>query len=248
MRRQLHAEFLKLRSVRTTWLFLAVTAAVVALAVIAQAVTASGGDDLPPLSDPETQLMLFQSASGLAPVIAVLLGTLGLATEVRHHTLASTFLAEPRRTRVLAAKSVATFTLGAVLGLVAAATAVTGSWLVLLATSNDVVADTDRVLASVAGTMFAAALAALLGLGIGGIVRNQAAAIGAALIVMLAVEPLLGAFVPSFAAWLPSAIASRIAGAAPQADPGLVASAGLYGAYVAAALGAAAVVVRRADV
>ena len=247
MRRQLHAELLKIRSVRTTWLFLAVTAAVVALAVIAQAVTASGGD-LPPVSDPETQLMLFQSASGLAPVIAVLLGTLGLATEVRHHTLASTFLAEPRRERVLAAKAVATFALGAVLGLVAAATAVVGSWLVLLVTSTSLVADTDRILASVAGTMFAAALAALLGLGIGGIVRNQAAAIGVALIVMLAVEPLLGAFVPSLAIWLPSAIASGIAGAAPDADPGVVASAGLYGAYVGAALGAAAVVVRRADV
>lgn len=247
MRDQLHAEVLKLRSVRTTWLFLAVTAAVVALAVIAQAVTASGGD-LPPVSDPETQLMLFQSASGLAPVIAVLLGTLGLATEVRHHTLASTFLAEPRRERVVAAKAVATFGLGAVLGLVAAGTAVIGSWLILLVTSTDLVADTGRILASVAGTMFAAALAALLGLGIGGIVRNQAAAIGTALVVMLAVEPLLGAFVPGFAAWLPSAIASRIAGAAPDADPSLAAAASLYGAYALAALVAAVAVVRRTDV
>jgi hypothetical protein len=247
MRDQLRAELLKLRSVRTTWIFLAVTAAVVVLAVIAQAVTASGGD-LPPVSDPETQLMLFQSASGLAPVIAVLLGTLGLATEVRHHTLASTFLVEPRRQRVLAAKAVATFALGAGLGLVAAATAAVGSWLVLLVTTTGLVADTDRILASVAGTTFAAALAALLGLGIGGIVRNQAAAIGAALIVMLAVEPLLGAFVPNLAAWLPSAVASRIAGAAPDADPGLTTSASLYGAYALAALAGAMAVVRRADV
>lgn len=247
MRHQLRAELLKFRSVRTTWLFLGGTATVVALAVIAQALTAMSGD-LPPVSDPETQLMLYQSASGLAPVIAVVLGTLGLATEVRHHTLASTFLASPRRERVVAAKAVATLAVGAVLGLVAVATAVVSSWLVLQITSTALVADTDRILASAAGTTFAAAIAGLLGLGIGGMVRNQAAAIGMALVVTLAVEPLLGAFVPSLAPWMPSALASGIAGAAPDAYPGLVASMALYGGYTLTAVAAAVAVVRRIDV
>lgn len=247
MRNQLRAESLKFLSVRTTWLFMAVTAAVVALAVIAQAVTANGVD-LPPVSDPETQLMLFQSTSGLAPVIAVVFGTLGIATEVRHHTLAATLLAQPRRERVVAAMAIASLAAGAVLGLVAAATAVAGSFVVLVVGSTALVADTGRVTASVAGTTLAAGMAALLGLGIGGIVRNQAVAIGAALVVMLAVEPLLGAFVPSLAPWLPSAIASTIAGATPDADPGLVAAVALYGGYALAALAGAVVVVEHADV
>ena len=78
--------------------------------------------------------------------------------------------------------------------------------------------------------------------------RNQAAAIGVALVVTLAVEPLLGAFVPSLAPWMPSALASGIAGAAPDAYPGLGASMALYGGYTLAAMAGAVAVVRRVDV
>ena len=246
MRTQLHAEILKLRSVRTTWLFVGVTAAVTLLAVIAQALTAGG--DLPPVSDPETQRMLFTSATGLAPVAAVLLGTLGVSSEIRHHTLASTLLIEPRRGVVLAAKAVATAAAGGLLGLVAAVTAAASSWVVLATTSTPLVIDTDPVLAATGGTVVAGALAALLGLGIGGIARNQAAAIGVALVLLLAVEPLVGAFLPGVATWLPSAVASRIASAAPDAVPGLSASVALYAGYALAAVAAAGIVLRRVDV
>jgi len=87
----------------------------------------------------------------LAPAIAVVLGTLGLATEVRHHTLASTFLASPRRERVVSRRSLWR-------------RARTGRGhhsphLHLARTPDHVpqplVADTDRILASVAGTTFA---------------------------------------------------------------------------------------------
>lgn len=248
MRRSLHAELLKLVSVRTTWLFASITVLVVALAVLAQAITAGSDAGLPPLADPETQRMLFVSGTGIAPVIAVVFGTLAITTEGRHHTLASTFLAEPRRWVVLVGKSVATAVAGCVLGALAVATGALGAWLVLLATTTEPVVPVDRVLATLGGATLAGALAALLGLGIGGVLRNQAAAIGVALVLLLAVEPLIASFVPEATPWMPSQIATRIAGASPDADPGLIASAVTYLAYVGVAWLGALATLRAADV
>lgn len=248
MRRSLHAELLKLLTVRTTWLFAGVTVLVVGLAVLAQAITAGSDTGLPPLADPETQRMLFVSGTGIAPVVAVVFGTLAITTEGRHHTLASTLLAEPRRHVVLIGKTAATAIAGGVIGLIAVGTGVFGARAVLLATTTESVVPMDRVLEVLGGTTLAGALAALLGLGIGGVLRNQAAAIGVALVLLLAVEPLVATFLPAVTPWMPSQIATRIAGAAADADPGLAASVAAYLGYVAVAWVGALATLRAADV
>ena len=60
---------------------------------------------------------LFAQAGG-AYVFAIVLGALGMTQELRHQTLTSTFLAEPRRNKVMVAKMAAYGVIGAIYGAV----------------------------------------------------------------------------------------------------------------------------------
>ena len=97
MRSLLAAEVLKLRTTRTTWVLLLVGALLAG--VTAAALVGSGS-----LED-DRALALAQGAS-FAAFLALVLGALLVTSEYRHGTITTTFLGEPRRGRVLAAKLV----------------------------------------------------------------------------------------------------------------------------------------------
>lgn len=242
----IHAELLKLTTVRTTRVFLLGTAGAVLLAVLFQATTA-GGEFLAPLDDPGTQHTLL-TAGGLAPMVAIVLGTLEISGEFRHRTVVPTLLVTPNRGRVVAAKVVGALVGGLAVGLaavVAAAVATTG---VLAATGTGLETELGRAAASWAGTLVAAALGALLGLGIGGLARNQALAVGAALIVLLAIEPLVASMLPDVGAWLPARLTTAIAEPAGVAHPTAPVAALVLAAYGLVTTAIAAVTFARVDV
>ena len=104
MTNAIRAELLKLSTVRTTRTFLLATAGFVLLAVTFQAASA-GGEFIAPLADPATQHTLLTSG-GIATVIAVVFGALGISGEFRHRTVVPTLLVAPDRIRMVAAKAV----------------------------------------------------------------------------------------------------------------------------------------------
>lgn len=246
MTNAIRAELLKLTTVGTTTAFLAATAGFVLLAVTFQAASA-GGEFIAPLTDAATQHSLL-TAGGIATVVAVVFGALGISGEFRHRTVVPTLLVAPDRVRMVLAKAVAGTLGGAAIGAAAVLAAIAGTAGALLLSGTSLVVEAGPVLTAWAGTIGAAALGNLLGLGIGGLARNQAVAVGAVLLLLLALEPLVASMAPDVAPWLPSQLSTAIADPSTAADRATSTAVGIYAAYGAALTAAAALVLRRTDV
>jgi ABC-2 type transport system permease protein len=142
-----------------------------------------GTDDRSDLATASTQRSLF-AVSGLAGVVAILVGTVLLAGEYAHGTINQSFLASPVRERLVAAKLAAAALVGAALGLLAAvAVFVLGeAW---YAGRGVTLHLGHGTLTPVLGTVAASALAAAAGVGLAGILRRQTATIVAILLWLL---------------------------------------------------------------
>ncbi|MFL5035516.1 MAG: ABC transporter permease [Microvirga sp.] len=116
------------------------------------------------------------AVSGLAAVTAVLVGAVLLTSEYAHGTINQSFLATPVRQRLLTAKVVVAALIGGGLGLLAAVTVlVLGE---LWYAGRGVTLHLGHgTLTPALGAIAASALAAVVGLGLGGIIRRQTATI-----------------------------------------------------------------------
>lgn len=133
--------------------------------------------------------MVYSSASTFGYAIPLVLGALAATSELRHGTLGLTFTIEPRRTIVLLAKVIALLLVGAVTGIAGYLGAI-GAGAPLLA-FNDVPAALGVLGTwSVIGRgVVALAVWAVIGFGVGLIVKNQAFAIVLAIAFTQFIEP-----------------------------------------------------------
>jgi ABC-2 type transport system permease protein len=212
MTRLVHAELLKLRTIRTTRWLLALTAAATALLITAIMLLA-GRPGQPTLGgDALRQLALVPE--GPLTLAAIVLGIVAMAGGFRHGTATWTFLVTPDRGRVVAAKVVAGALAGAALAAVAVAVtfAIALPWLRAKGVQVTV-ADADlgaRLLGLVATT----ALHTVLGVGLGALLRNQVVAVAGGLLWMQVVEGLLVGTLrlSDLGRWLPNGAASALTG------------------------------------
>lgn len=130
-----------------------------------------------------------------AQLITLVIGILCITNEFRHGTITPTLLVSPIRPRVVLAKVVASLLAGLVLGLAACAI-IAG----VVALDGG---DTDEALKLIAGGAILAGVYAVLGVGLGAIIRNQVGAIIGAFVYILLLENLLG-LVPWIRDWLPT--------------------------------------------
>lgn len=113
----LRHEWIRLRSVRSTWvLFVGALAAAGLVAVVVARDITSGGQVL---NDPEAVVSLLTGSSGVGPLsftalFAGLIGVLALGQEYRHGQMQTTLTAIPRRGALLLAKLVVVGLFGAV--------------------------------------------------------------------------------------------------------------------------------------
>jgi ABC-2 type transport system permease protein len=146
--------------------------------------------------------------TAFAGIIALILGILMVTWEYRHNTIAGTFMVEPRRERVVAAKSAAALVTGAVLAVVAIALALTVSYAWIggdPGVSFDVWGHAARIAAG-------AALWGAIGVGVGAIVRGQALAIVLSLIWLLIAEPLVTGLYDQVGRYLPGQVLDQLQG------------------------------------
>jgi ABC-2 type transport system permease protein len=200
-------ELLRLRTARSTWVLLA-TGLVLTLAWAAAVLGNVGGIGASvPGSDQMRADLLGATGIGLYPVL--LLGVVSVTGEFHHRTVTPTFLVTPHRWRVLTAKAAA----GALAGALVVVALLASVWtLGVLANAIDPAVDAG-LLALTGRSMLVAACWALLGVGVGTVVRNQTVAVLVPLAWFLLIETMMPAYgLDALMPWLPGGATTALAG------------------------------------
>jgi ABC-2 type transport system permease protein len=177
------SELVKLRTIRTPYVLLLLAVAISAIAAAGLVGSGSLGDNADPA------LSLGQGASFGTLFVAVL-GILIVTNEYRHGTIMTTFLAEPRRVRVLLAKlgvaGLAGLAFAVAVLVVAAAVAL--PW---VAARDESLPLDGQALEAVGRTLLVFALTAVIGAAVGAIVQSQVGAIVGYFVWSFVVESLI---------------------------------------------------------
>ena len=247
MKHQLSGELLKFRTTRSPYVAAAAAGAFAALIpTLASADPQRFG--VAPLTTASLTDLL-RAPGHVVAAAALLVGILAAAGEHTHRTILTSRLAEPDPTRILAAKVLAAAIVGAVIAavaeLIALAVGVVGLRLNDIAVTPFEPANVGAALTVV----LAAAVACVVGTGLGALVRSTAAALGIAMVWVFAIEnmiPVLAGRADSVT-WLPGQALDAVL--APQSGT-LSTGAGwiLMLAYGAALLALTATADRRRDV
>lgn len=209
------SELAKILSTRLWWGLLLGAAAFTAVQAGATAGFAGvdPGAGQPPSPGLDTDVAIRSVYAGAAftgaYVFALVLGITGMTTEHRYQTLTATFLATPRRERVVVAKAAAHALVGVGYGVAALVAALVAGGVVVAVRGFDLGLATPGLWRAALLAVLAVGLWTLLGLGIGTLVRNQVAAIMIGVFVTFLLEPLVSLGLSALdldrvAKWLPS--------------------------------------------
>ena len=243
--RLVRAELRKLTSTRMPISFLAVLIVIAAVNAFAVMFGTDFDGSKGFIATAADQQSLIAFAAN-AMMIAGLFGAIAVAREYGHHTVVPTFLTTPRRHRAVLAQLTAVFAAGGVLGFVGAALTAVAVALSLPTTEFGYLisaGDTTRVLAASA---FAGATGAVLGAGIGALIRNTGGAVTGAVLALIIAPPLLVQLANDAASWIPNTLANVLSGVTDEVSISAAIAAIVAWAAVPAAIGLLAV--QRRDV
>lgn len=230
-----YAELLKIRT--APWTTVILVLSLIAITVLGVGSTLASADDTFASPDVVGDVV---SVSHVALVFGLLFGILIVTWDYRHGTITQTFLAAPRRERVVLAKLAAAVLIGValvlltlVIGIVMGKTWLGGDFVILREHWEEM----GRVVA-------AGALWAMFGSGVGAILQTQVGALVTSLIWFLVVEPIVMGLRPRIGTYLPgNALDAFVSGSdrLTRSDAAIVAAAYALGA---AAIGTASVLRR----
>ena len=175
---------------------------------------------------------------------AGLFGAIAAAREYGHGTVVPTFLAAPRRSSAMLAQYTAVGIGGAVLSAIGSAMTVAAVAVSLPATDYGFLVSAAGVAQVIAASTFAGAFGAVLGAGIGALVRNTGGAVTIAVLVLFILPPLAVQLASEVASWIPNTLAGVISGIGGEVGtPAALAAIAAWG-LVPAAIGLLAVMRR----
>ncbi len=214
-------EWKKIFTTRSWWILGLVMILYVAFtAGLVGALVGLGLDDMG-VGDPGSELARYIYTLGptIAYLFPVLIGALSVTSEYRHHTLGSTFVWNGSRNAVLAAKVTTQLIMGMLYGIAALAAAVLSSAFFLAHAGFDTGLGEGSTWLMFLRAVVAMGIWATIGVGIGILVRNQAAAIVIVIVFTQFIEPIArmaGAFnevVGNIVGYLPGAASDSFTGA-----------------------------------
>ena len=180
----LHSEWIKLTSLRSSLVMLLIVG--IAGLVVSWAVASFSGEEV---SSVETAWFYW------TPVVAVLAAVVGVqlfTADLQHGAMSAMLVVQPSRRIVVLAKVGVAAIAGLLLGTLSVAAGVVGA-----AASGVEWGDTSNIVANIPWALGYTTLSALLGLGMGLLIRSGAIAIAGVLIWGLVIEGLLALFMPA---------------------------------------------------
>ncbi|HSR44739.1 MAG TPA: hypothetical protein VLT15_05835 [Acidimicrobiia bacterium] len=238
--RTVRAEIRKLTSTKMPISFLAVLVAIGAgtATAVAFGTDMDGSKTFISTAADQQSLMAF-AANAL--VIAGLFGAMAVAREYGHGTVVLTFLTTPRRPRAVLAQFAAVFVAGSILGLAGAGVSAGSVAVGLTATDYGFMVSGADLAQVLAASTLAGGAGAVLGAGIGALVRNTGGAVTGTILLLLILPPLAVQAVAESASWIPNTLANVVSGVDTATGIGAaIVAIGLW-AVVPAAIGLVAV-------
>jgi ABC-type transport system involved in multi-copper enzyme maturation permease subunit len=211
MIRLIRVELLKLRTTRLTYGLLATAVGLTATFAVIEAARAGSGHGIGPLST-ASGLNAVISAGLWALVLATVMGVTVSSGEFRHATATQTYLATPRRGRVLTAKAVAGGCAGAVFGLAGYVVALSVGLVFVAARGYHVPIGHATLARYALGHVVGTALLAAIGVGVGSLIRSQLAGVIGVFAWTIVIESILGGLFTSLRPYLPYTAASTLSG------------------------------------
>lgn len=239
------AEFLKIVTTRTArWLLLA--AAVLAGIATAGLVLSADSRGVDLTSDTGVRTVMHGAATG--SMLVLVLGIIGMAGEFRTGTIVDTLLTSPRCSRVIAAKLITYAATGVVFGLATAAVTIGIGTHLMESQGATLELGNREVWLTLVGTITWSGVYGALGVSVGALVRNQAAAIVSALAWMFVVEQLVIGLASDAGKWLPANAAAALGRAPEEGLLGMVGGGLVLAGYSAVLALAATRLTMRRDV
>lgn len=177
---------------------------------------------------------------------AGLFGAIAVAREYGHNTVVPTFLASPRRHQAVIAQYLAVAVGGFVLSVVGAGLTGAAVAVALPSTDYGFLVSVGNVVRVVAAAGLAGAAGAVLGAGIGSIVRNVGGAVTLTVFTFIVAPPLVVQLANDTASWMPANLANVISGTVDDIGTTAAIAALALWALVPAVVGL--ITVRRRDV
>ena len=204
MIRLVRAEWTKLFTTKV-WLglLLGSVVLVIGFSILFTSFAGKAESGLPPVGSSQYEELALASPSN-AIVLTVVLGIIGMTQEYRHRTATPTFLTTPRRGRVVVAKLLAYAAAAAVFAVVV----VVVNYVVVAihAGARGAAPALDAENAAVLGrSALALVIYAVIGVGIGALLKNQVGAIVGGLVYLFVVEPIIRSIPATSGAyrWMP---------------------------------------------
>lgn len=243
--RLVRGELRKLTTTKMPWGFLAVLVVLAGLnaAVVMFGTDMDGSKAFVATAADQQSLMAFAFNAMLG---TALFGAIAVAREYGHGTVVPTFLGCPRRPRAVLAQLVAVLVAGASLALIGQALIIAAVALALPSTDYSFAVSAGDVVRLLAASALAGAIGAVLGAGIGAVIRNLGGAVTTAVLVLFVIPPLAVQLVNDSASWIPTTLFAVISGVSTEVSLGAALIAVAAWALVPAAAGLMAV--QRRDV
>ena len=243
--RLLRAELRKLTSTRMPWAFLAILVVIAAINAIAVIFgTDMDGSKTFVSTAVDQQSLLAFAANALMG--ATLFGAMAVAREYGYGTVVPTFLASPRRHRAVLAQFSAVAIVGGILGCIGAALSMVAVAMGLLTTEFGFLVPVGDVVRVLLASLYCGAAGAVLGAGIGSVVRNTGGAVTSAVFVLIIAPPLIVQLASGTASWMPNTLANVLSGVTFEVSVWAAVGAIALWAVIPAAIGL--VVVERRDI
>jgi ABC-2 type transport system permease protein len=185
----LRAELRKITTTRLWWIML--ICIVVLSAGYAVGVALLQPETGTPFADPGLVRSIYNAGNPVARVLALVLGIATMGFEYRHQTLAATYLATPRRNRVLLGKAVSLLIFGLLYGVASVLAGVLAAVPFVLTGDGSFFFDRGSTWRSLALGAASLALWTMIGMGIGILIKNLLVAMLVGISFAYLVEPIV---------------------------------------------------------